>query len=127
MGWYQRRVHGGLGDEERRLMHLVPAPAVKLMKSRVLSRPGLNSVLAFTIPYGTTSHFLSISKVVPHGSVGVSLSPFQVASMGSLDVTLSALPMDLATWRPLPTPVPFLFPFSSSSTVSLLVICGRRE
>jgi hypothetical protein len=28
-------------------MHLVPAPAVKLMKSRVLSRPGLNSVLAF--------------------------------------------------------------------------------
>ena len=29
------------GDEERRLMHLVPAPAVKLMKSRVLSRPGM--------------------------------------------------------------------------------------
>ena len=28
------------GDEERRLMHLVPAPAVRLMKRRVLSRPG---------------------------------------------------------------------------------------
>ena len=27
-------------DEERRLMHLVPAPAVSLMKRRVLSRPG---------------------------------------------------------------------------------------
>jgi hypothetical protein len=33
-----------LGDEERRLMHLVPAPAVKLMKRRVLSRPGVDSV-----------------------------------------------------------------------------------
>jgi hypothetical protein len=32
-----------LGDEERRLMHLVPAPAVRLMKRRVLSRPGVNS------------------------------------------------------------------------------------
>ena len=31
-----------LGDEERRLMYLVPAPAVRLMKSRVLSRPGVN-------------------------------------------------------------------------------------
>ena len=29
--------------EERRLMHLVPAPAVRLMKRRVLSRPGVNS------------------------------------------------------------------------------------
>ena len=28
------------GAEERRLMNLVPAPAVKLMKGRVLSRPG---------------------------------------------------------------------------------------
>ena len=34
------------GDEERRLMHLVPAPAVRLMKSRVLSRPGQDSVWA---------------------------------------------------------------------------------
>jgi len=32
------------GDEERRLMHLVPAPAVNLMKRRVLSRPGLKSL-----------------------------------------------------------------------------------
>lgn len=31
-----------LGDEDRRLMHLVPAPAVRLMKRRVLSRPGVN-------------------------------------------------------------------------------------
>ena len=33
-----------LGDEDRRLMHLVPAPAVRLMKRRVLSRPGVNRV-----------------------------------------------------------------------------------
>ena len=41
-----------LGDEERRLMHLVPAPAVRLMKRRVLSRPGVNSlmVLLFHTP-----------------------------------------------------------------------------
>jgi len=32
------------GDEERRLMHLVPAPAVRLMKRQVLSRPGVNSL-----------------------------------------------------------------------------------
>ena len=30
-------------DEERRLMHLVPAPAVRLKKRQVLSRPGINS------------------------------------------------------------------------------------
>ena len=29
------------GDEDRRLMHLVPAPAVRLMKRRVLTRPGV--------------------------------------------------------------------------------------
>jgi len=34
----------GLGGGERGLMHLVPAPAVKLMKSRVLSRPGVKKV-----------------------------------------------------------------------------------
>jgi|TARA_B110000261_G_C12826387_1_gene254354 hypothetical protein len=41
-----------LGDEERRLMHLVPAPAVKLMKGRVLSRPGMKKCLGLshTIP-----------------------------------------------------------------------------
>ena len=33
-----------LGGGERGLMHLVPAPAVKLMKSRVLSRPGVKKV-----------------------------------------------------------------------------------
>ena len=32
-------------QEERRLMHLVPAPAVRLMKRRVLSRPGVNSLV----------------------------------------------------------------------------------
>ena len=36
-----------LGDEERRLKHLVPAPAVSLMKSRVKSRPGINSLMSF--------------------------------------------------------------------------------
>jgi hypothetical protein len=35
-----------LGGEERRLMHLVPAPAVRLMKRRVLSRPGVNSLMS---------------------------------------------------------------------------------
>ena len=32
------------GDEEERLRHLVPAPAVKPIQSHVLSRPGVNSV-----------------------------------------------------------------------------------
>ena len=32
-----------LGDEERTVMHLVPAAAVKLMKRRVLSRPGVRA------------------------------------------------------------------------------------
>ena len=38
-----------LGDEERRLMHLVPAPAVRLMKRRVLSTPGLNSLMSYLL------------------------------------------------------------------------------
>ena len=52
-----------LGDEERRLMHLVPAPAVRLMKRRVLSRPGVNSlmVLIFHTP-GLHSSFLSLVR-----------------------------------------------------------------
>ena len=33
------------GDEER-LMHQVPAPAVNLMKRRVLSRPGVRRLLS---------------------------------------------------------------------------------
>ena len=33
-----------LGDEERTVMHLVPAAAVRLMKRRVLSRPGVRSL-----------------------------------------------------------------------------------
>ena len=44
-----------LGDEERRLMHLVPAPAVRLMKRRVLSRPGVNDVLSFSINHAWSS------------------------------------------------------------------------
>ena len=36
-----RRLGLRVGDEERRLMHLVPAPAVRLMKRRVQSRPGV--------------------------------------------------------------------------------------
>ena len=48
--WWTVRLprHGAgprIGDEERRLMHLVPAPAVRLMKRRVLSRPGLKSLM----------------------------------------------------------------------------------
>ena len=48
-----------LGDEERRLMHLVPAPAVKLMKRRVLSRPGINSPWAH-LWWGTVNPGLSL-------------------------------------------------------------------
>ena len=33
---------------KRRLMHLVPAPAVRLMKRRVLSTPGLNSLMSLS-------------------------------------------------------------------------------
>ena len=39
-----RQTRTRLGDEERRPMDLVPAPAVRLMKRRVLSRPGVNSL-----------------------------------------------------------------------------------
>jgi hypothetical protein len=41
-----------LGGGERGLMHLVPAPAVKLMKSRVLSRPGVKKVEVRRFPLG---------------------------------------------------------------------------
>ena len=37
-----------VGDEEDRLMHTVPAPAVRLMKRRVFSRPGIHSSLAWS-------------------------------------------------------------------------------
>ena len=37
----------GLEMKERRLRNLVPAPAVRLMRRRVLSRPGVNSLLAW--------------------------------------------------------------------------------
>ena len=40
----EREMKERFGGGERRLMHLVPAPAVKLMKSRVLSRPGVKKV-----------------------------------------------------------------------------------
>ena len=43
---YVKRNDYRFGDEERRLMHLVPAPAVRLKKRWVLSRPGVNSLLA---------------------------------------------------------------------------------
>ena len=43
-GQEQEEENERLGGEERRLMHLVPAPAVRLKKRRVLSRPGVNSL-----------------------------------------------------------------------------------
>ena len=64
-----------IGDEERRLMHLVPAPAVRLMKRRVLSRPGLNSLMSLLsspghkkrkvneLLFGAISSFLSVILV----------------------------------------------------------------
>ncbi len=38
------------GDEERTVMHLVPAAAVRLMKRRVLSRPGVRPLLYHGTP-----------------------------------------------------------------------------
>ncbi len=49
-----------LGDEEGRLMHPVPASAVRLMKRRVLSRPGLNSPLAWSI---------TLPRLFPHAQI----------------------------------------------------------
>ena len=46
-----------LGDEERKPLDLVPAPAVRLMKRRVLSRPGVNSLI-------TSSSFPKSLKLV---------------------------------------------------------------
>ena len=51
-----------LGDEERRLMHLVPAPAVRLMERRVLSRPGINS------PWASSPLTLGLLILVCHSS-----------------------------------------------------------
>ena len=48
------------GDEERRLMHLVPAPAVRLMKRQVLSRPGVNSRLALHFIIQSPQHYREI-------------------------------------------------------------------
>jgi hypothetical protein len=47
-----------LGDDERRLMHLVPAPAVKLMKSRALSRPGMKKCLGSAFPLAGADYLL---------------------------------------------------------------------
>ena len=49
-GREEGRAGNRFGDEERRLMHLVPAPAVKLMKGRVLSRPGMKKCLGLSLP-----------------------------------------------------------------------------
>ncbi len=57
LGMHEKR----LGDEERRLMHLVPAPAVKLMKRRVLSRPGVDSVSVVLPSWSTPGSTLDIS------------------------------------------------------------------
>ena len=56
------------GDEDERLMHLVPAPAVILLKRRVLSRPGAKSLspcracLVFDWPLSTCWLNLADSK-----------------------------------------------------------------
>ena len=42
---------GRVGEVGRRLMHLVPAPAVRLMKRRVLSRPGPQQSSSFSSSY----------------------------------------------------------------------------
>ena len=42
------------GDEERRMMRIVPAPAVRLMKRRASSRSGVNSLLPFGNILGKT-------------------------------------------------------------------------
>ena len=53
-------------------MHLVPAPAVRLMKRRVLSRPGLNSLMSFLSRPGSGSRHLFIGL----SAVLLSLHPF---------------------------------------------------
>jgi hypothetical protein len=56
-----------LGGEERRLMHLVPAPAVRLMKRRVLSRPGVTQFDVFSA--------WSISLIPVMNGVSVAAAP----------------------------------------------------
>ena len=50
----------GLEVVERRLMDLVPAPAVRLMKSRVKSRPGVDSVQLSTHNHYHPAHYLCL-------------------------------------------------------------------
>ena len=45
--WRPGRVHTGLEMKREGSMHLVPAPAVRLMKSRVTSRPGNKVYISF--------------------------------------------------------------------------------
>ena len=74
----------GLEVVERRLMDLVPAPAVRLMKSRVKSRPGVDSVQLSTHNHYHPAHYLCllfcelddsgcVLTVVASGLTGLSL------------------------------------------------------
>ena len=55
------------GYEERRLMHLVPAPAVRLKKRQVLSRPGINSqqvinLLVLETLFSSSIHLVTVIR-----------------------------------------------------------------
>ena len=52
-----------IGDEERRLMHLVPAPAVRLMKRRDSSRPGVYNLMSRETPGQTTAHLKANQRI----------------------------------------------------------------
>ena len=49
-----------VGESRRRLMHLVPAPAVRLMKRRVQSRPGLRQENRFVVSACLDTSFVSL-------------------------------------------------------------------
>ena len=75
-----------LGDEERRLMHLVPAAAVKPMKRRVLSRPGVDSVL---LALAGILLALKCWQSSFHYLISVGLEVYRVLAIQSLGSTVS--------------------------------------
>ena len=63
-----------LGEEDRRLMHLVPATAVRLMERQVLSRPGVNGVSTCDRERAVHLYFsIIISSLVSLGNLGFNL------------------------------------------------------
>ena len=55
-------------NEERKPLDLVPAPAVRLMKRRVLSRPGLKSLMLAWLDVSSWTINLWNQHVITNGS-----------------------------------------------------------